>query len=98
LATVLVALAATESSPSQISAGKESSVPPPATELMAPARKAAKKATPACARSIGGTSRIAQVTQPDFSGGREPDRTGPGARLLRPRRHNPIHSGVRNRL
>ena len=44
MATVLVALAATEPSPSQISVGKETSVPPPATELMAPARKAAAKA------------------------------------------------------
>ena len=40
IATVLVALAVTEFKPSQISAGKESSVPPPATELIAPARNA----------------------------------------------------------
>ena len=51
IATVLVALAVTEFSPSQISAGKEISVPPPATELMAPARNAAPKATAACVRS-----------------------------------------------
>src|ERR1017187_235586 len=50
-ATVLVAFAVTEPRPSQISAGKETSVPPPATELMAPARKAAPKATAACVRS-----------------------------------------------
>jgi hypothetical protein len=47
MATVLVALAVTESSPSQIRAGNETSVPPPATELMAPATKAAPNATPA---------------------------------------------------
>ena len=51
IATVLVAFAVTEFSPSQISAGKETSVPPPATELMAPARNAAPKATAACVRS-----------------------------------------------
>src|SRR5271157_1549786 len=48
IATVLVALAVTEFRPSQISAGNETSVPPPATELIAPARKAAPKATAAC--------------------------------------------------
>jgi hypothetical protein len=48
MATVLVALAATEFRPSQISAGNETRVPPPATELMAPARNAAPKATAAC--------------------------------------------------
>src|SRR5271157_3833729 len=47
MATVLVALAVTESRPSQINAGKETSVPPPATELMAPARNAAANATAA---------------------------------------------------
>ena len=51
MATVLVALAITDGSPSQISAGNESSVPPPATELMAPARKAAPKATAAWGKS-----------------------------------------------
>ena len=51
MATVLVAFAVTELSPSQMSAGKEISVPPPAIELMAPARKAALKATAACVRS-----------------------------------------------
>src|ERR1035441_9180471 len=45
IATVLVAFAVTELSPSQISAGKETSVPPPATELMAPAKNAAPTAT-----------------------------------------------------
>jgi len=44
---VLVAFAVTESSPSQIKAGKETRVPPPATELIAPARNAAPKATAA---------------------------------------------------
>ena len=51
IATVLVAFAVTEFSPSQISTGKETSVPPPATELMAPARNAEPKATAACVRS-----------------------------------------------
>jgi hypothetical protein len=41
IATVLVALAVIDGSPSQTSAGKESSVPPPATELTPPARNAA---------------------------------------------------------
>jgi hypothetical protein len=48
IATVLVALAVTEFSPSQIRAGKETSVPPPATELMDPAAKAAAKAIKTC--------------------------------------------------
>jgi len=43
MATVLVALAATESSPSQIRVGNDTSVPPPATELMAPATKGRRK-------------------------------------------------------
>ena len=47
MATVLVALAVTELRPSQISAGNETRVPPPATELMAPARKAEANATAA---------------------------------------------------
>jgi hypothetical protein len=51
IATVLVAFAVTEFSPSQINAGKEISVPPPATELTAPAKKAAPKPTAACVRS-----------------------------------------------
>lgn len=45
MATVLVALAVTEGRPSQINVGKDTNVPPPAMELMAPARKAAAKAT-----------------------------------------------------
>jgi hypothetical protein len=45
---VLVALAVTEFNPSQMRAGKETSVPPPATELMDPAAKAAVKAIKAC--------------------------------------------------
>jgi glc operon protein GlcG len=44
MATVLVALAVTDGSPIQISAGNVTSVPPPATELMAPAAKAAANA------------------------------------------------------
>ena len=41
MATVLVAFALMDGNPSQTSAGNEISVPPPATELIAPARKAA---------------------------------------------------------
>src|ERR1039458_8894654 len=51
MATVEVALAVTESRPSQISVGNDTSVPPPATELMEPATKAAPKETAACGRS-----------------------------------------------
>ena len=50
MATVLVALAVTEFNPSQIRVGKESRVPPPATELIAPARKADPKAADAVKR------------------------------------------------
>src|SRR5690348_8790353 len=53
IATVLVALAILESRPSQMSAGKETRVPPPATELITPARKAAPKATTPCQRWNG---------------------------------------------
>src|SRR5580704_12981415 len=48
MATVLVAFALMEGSPSQISVGNVSSVPPPARELMAPATKADPNATDAC--------------------------------------------------
>ena len=51
MATVLVAFALMEGSPSQIRVGNVSSVPPPATELMAPATKAAPNATKACQES-----------------------------------------------
>jgi len=47
-ATVLVALAATDGTPSQTSVGNEMSVPPPATALMAPAATAAAKTTSSC--------------------------------------------------
>jgi hypothetical protein len=47
IATVLVAFAVTEFSPSQIKAGNDISVPPPAIELIAPARNAAPNATAA---------------------------------------------------
>jgi len=53
MATVLVALAVTEGKPIQIRAGKETSVPPPATELIVPARKAEPKATAPCGKSKG---------------------------------------------
>ena len=48
MATVLVAFALMEGRPSQMSVGKVNSVPPPATELMAPATKAEPNATNAC--------------------------------------------------
>jgi len=48
IATVLVALALMDGNPSQIKVGKVSNVPPPATELMAPATKADPKATNTC--------------------------------------------------
>ena len=47
MATVLVALALMEGSPIQINVGNVRSVPPPATELMVPARKAEPKAASA---------------------------------------------------
>src|ERR1044071_4228818 len=50
MATVLVALAKRESRPSQIKAGKETRVPPPAMELMTPAMNAATNATAPCQR------------------------------------------------
>ena len=67
MATVLVALAWTELSPSQISAGKDTRVPPPATELIMPAMKAAVNATAVWVRLNG----------MDFSGaGYKPNRPG----------------------
>jgi hypothetical protein len=48
---VLVAFAVTDGRPSQISVGNETRVPPPATELMAPATKAEPNATAACGKS-----------------------------------------------
>ena len=48
MATVLVAFALMDGSPNQISVGNVSSVPPPATELMAPATKAEPNAAIAC--------------------------------------------------
>jgi hypothetical protein len=45
IARVLVAFALIEGIPSQTSVGNETNVPPPATELMAPATEAAMKAT-----------------------------------------------------
>ena len=51
IATVLVAFAVTEFKPSQINAGNDTRVPPPATELIAPARNADRNATATCKRS-----------------------------------------------
>ena len=45
MATVLVAFAIIDGNPTQTSAGNDTSVPPPATELMAPATNAATKTT-----------------------------------------------------
>jgi hypothetical protein len=50
IATVLVAFAVTDGRPSQTRVGKVRRVPPPAMELMAPARKAAAKAASSCVR------------------------------------------------
>src|ERR1700733_641314 len=52
IATVLVAFAATEVSPNQISVGNVTNVPPPATELIAPAANAEAKAEEPGKRSI----------------------------------------------
>src|ERR1700761_2111274 len=59
MATVLVAFALMEGRPSQINVGKVSNVPPPATELMAPATNAEPNATNACqgAMEAGGAIR-----------------------------------------
>ena len=53
-ATALVALARMGSRPSQTSVGKESSVPPPATELIMPAQNPAPKMMAAVSHCIGG--------------------------------------------
>src|SRR5437763_8030451 len=49
IATVLVAFAVTGDSPSQISVGKDTKVPPPATALIIPAVKPAPKDRAECA-------------------------------------------------
>src|SRR5687767_14915351 len=66
MATVLVAFANVDGSPTQMSAGKEMRVPPPATEFIAPATKAARKTTkklttkavPSFAQKRGGCRRF----------------------------------------
>jgi hypothetical protein len=55
MATVLVALAVMDGSPSHTSVGKEISVPPPATELIPPERKAAAAAISRCEKSTDDT-------------------------------------------
>src|SRR5947208_14807429 len=65
IATVLVALAVTESNPIQISVGKVSSVPPPATELIAPATNAEPKAAMAWERSRSGIRLEAVRREPE---------------------------------
>lgn len=52
MATVLVALALMDGRPIQISVGKVTKVPPPATELMVPATNAAPNAASACQGSM----------------------------------------------
>ena len=52
-ATVLVALAVTESSPSQIKVGKVISVPPPANELIPPASECDHEGDQALRKSEG---------------------------------------------
>ena len=71
IATVLVAFAVTEFSPSQISAGNESSVPPPAMELIAPARNADAKATEAVNRVKFATNLPAYYSSRDGRGERQ---------------------------
>src|SRR5437016_10531635 len=61
IATVLVALAVIEGSPSQTSAGKEIRVPPPATELIPPARNAAVAAIRTRENSVMLNELIARV-------------------------------------
>src|SRR3989442_756744 len=61
MATVLVAFAATEDRPSRMSAGNVTSVPPPATELMAPAIKAAPNATAMCEKFKAGIGLVVGV-------------------------------------
>ena len=67
MAVVLVALAVTEDMPSQIRTGKLMSVPPPATELMAAAANAARKAMDSCRMSGLGTHVSLQYSQSMFS-------------------------------
>src|ERR1700712_1336266 len=83
-ATVLVAFAARGVSPAAMRAGKVSSVPPPATEFITPARSAATAAT--TSRPIGRGATSARITGVGRSGvgetSRDADgRPGPGRRL-----------------
>ena len=59
-ATVLVALALTGGMPANNSDGKETKLPPPATELMAPAATAATKRRGPCATCIKNENRYYQ--------------------------------------
>ncbi len=67
MATVLVALALMDGSPSQISVGNVSRVPPPATELIAPAIKAEPNATSACQGPMGARDAIRKNMRQKFS-------------------------------
>jgi hypothetical protein len=56
---VLVALAGTGATPAKRSAGKETKLPPPATELMPPPATAAKKRrTPVASVSVTGLAQV----------------------------------------
>src|SRR5271165_3444493 len=91
MATVLVALAVTESRPSQISVGKETSVPPPATELIAPARKADKNASAPRHMSMVGIElvgiELAWINLAGYRGLAEPRSSTPPL----PPHRNPAH-------
>ena len=67
MATVLVALALMDGSPSQMSVGNVSSVPPPATELMVPATKAEPNATSACQGPMETRDAITKNMRQKFS-------------------------------
>lgn len=67
IATVLVAFALIEGSPSQISVGNVTSVPPPATELIAPAANAAPNAIAACPGPIRPSDVIRESMRQKFS-------------------------------
>lgn len=67
IATVLVALALIEGRPSQIKVGNVTSVPPPATELIAPAANAEPNAIAACPGPICPSDVIRESMRQKFS-------------------------------
>src|SRR5436190_17011920 len=80
IATVLVALAVTESRPSQMRVGNERRVPPPATELIAPARKADPKAAPAV-RGVKWGTELPEYKMGSAAGPGRPQNRWPALRL-----------------